>query len=507
MIRKKWHLICLLLLFCIGAFFAFSNHELRYVLEDETIREAVIGIEGARQLQAPLVGGFSSAGPFTWGPWFYYQVILISLILPTIYAPWIFMGIAYLLSILVLYKIGEILEGKEFGIILSTLGTFSPSFIIGALHLTFPNLVGLYSLVSIFLFIKVVKKNVSYWWSFLLGVILGIGINIHYQTASLLILLLLILIYKRKKILYFISSVAGVSLVFIPLLLFDLTNHWFNLKNITYFFFHGKDAIYVANRWLFYVRDFWPAYWGDVIGVSELVAFGMMIATALVLAYGFFKKKISMPLLLIAIAFFIDFVVLRYYWGERFFAYFSFMKPFVLIFTGYLFIFIYKNIKYGKPLSIIFLVLLIVLVIPKSMDRLKVLDFNRVIQGRVSVLESEYPNQKFNLYICKELYEGNDQRVPKSLLFNLEKNKKISPDGIKIGLEKERCLLQKAKKKKLNSEENKMLSSDDYPQINHSDMYNLSNSSEDQLAKLGWETITFRSIYDSTTRWWFREQP
>ena len=103
-------------------------------------REAIIGIEGARQKQAPLVGGFSSAGPFTWGPWFYYQMILFTVIFPTFYSPWIYMGIAYLLTILILFKIGVELKDKNLGLILALLGTFSPDLIIGVMHLTFPNL-------------------------------------------------------------------------------------------------------------------------------------------------------------------------------------------------------------------------------------------------------------------------------------------------------------------------------------------------------------------------------
>ena len=233
-LKLRPHLAFLGLLLVFGFVFAFYNFENRYFLEDETIREAIIAIEGARQKQAPLIGGFSSAAPFTWGPWFYYQIIAFTFIFPSFYSPWIFLGLSYLGSILVLYKIGDYLESREFGLILATLGTFSPALIIGATHLTFPNLVTFFSLASVLLFIKIIKKDISYWWAFLFGIILGIGINIHYQTASLLILPILMLIYKRKKIFYFLSFLIGIFLTFIPTLLFELTNHWFNTKNILY---------------------------------------------------------------------------------------------------------------------------------------------------------------------------------------------------------------------------------------------------------------------------------
>src|SRR3989344_9377297 len=106
-IRKNWHLIVLIILICFSCLFAFYDFSLRYNLDDETIREAIVGIEGARQKQAPLVGGFSSAAPFTWGPWFYYQMILASLAIPFSYAPWLYLTLLSILAVLLLYKVGK----------------------------------------------------------------------------------------------------------------------------------------------------------------------------------------------------------------------------------------------------------------------------------------------------------------------------------------------------------------------------------------------------------------
>ena len=506
-ITKKPHLFILGILLITGFIFAFYNFENRYVLEDETVREAIIAIEGARQKQVPLVGAFSSAAPFTWGPWFYYQIIAFSLIFPSFYSPWIYLGLAYLGSILLLYKIGVYLENKDFGIILAALGTFSPALIIGATHLTFPNLITFFALLSVLLFIKIIKKDVSYWWAFLFGIILGIGINVHYQAASLLILPLIMPFYKRKKIFYFLSFLAGSFLTFIPLIIFDLTNHWFNTKNILYFYLYGKDLIYVPNRWLFYVRDFWPAYWGDVIGVSNVVAFTFMALTSFILLYQLYKKRLSIPLLLIAIAFFIDFVVMRYYWGERFFGYFNFLRPFIFIFSGYIFYFSYKEFKKLKVVWFFAFFALMLIIAPKSIDRLKGSAFNEDIYKRVSSLEKIHPDKKFTLYICEDLYKGNDQRIPKSILYILEKDGKTNDDAFKIGVEKEACV-KKATKNKVITKEGQIIANErNFPQIGNLDIYDFSKADEEFLKKAGWRKITFRTYYDETTRWWFNEQP
>jgi hypothetical protein len=253
LLRKKIDifLILLLLIVAVSIFFRFYNFPFRYGLGDETIREAVIGIEGARERQAPLAGGFSSAGPFVWGPWFYYQMILVSFVFPFHYSTWIYLGITSVFCVLLLYRIGLQLENKILGLILAFLGCLSPALIISSTHLTFPNLTNIFALLVFSLFIQLIKRNISYWWSFLFGIILGISINIHFQMAGLLIFLLL-LICLRKKILYFFYALCGVVFTFIPLLLFDLTNHWHNLRSIIFYYIHGHETIYVPNRWLFY---------------------------------------------------------------------------------------------------------------------------------------------------------------------------------------------------------------------------------------------------------------
>src|SRR3989304_4138568 len=302
--KKNYHALFLIILLAIGCIFAFYKFPYRYNLDDEVIRDVVVGIYGAKELQFPMIGSFSSTGPYTFGPWYFYQLIAFSFITKSFYAPWIYLGVAYLASILALFKIGQLIENRDFGLILAALGTFSPALIIGSTHLTNPNLITVFALLSVLLFIKIIKKDVSYWWSFLFGLVLGIGVNVHYQTASLLILPILMLIYKRKKVIYFLSFLVGIFLTFIPTLLFELTNHWFNTKNILYFYLYGKDLIYVPNRWLFYVRDFWPSLWADVIGTPKYFGFIFMALVALTLLYQFYKKRLSAPLLLLAIAFF-----------------------------------------------------------------------------------------------------------------------------------------------------------------------------------------------------------
>lgn len=504
--KIKPHLLILGILLAIGFFFAFYKFPYRYNLDDEIIRDVVVGIQGAREMQLPLIGAFSSTGPYTFGPWYFYQLILSNLVLHSFYSPWIYLGLAYVLCIPILFWIGKELENNIYGLILATLGAFSPALIIGATHLTNPNLVTVFALLSVGLFIKVVKKNLSYWWTFVFGIVLGIAINIHYQSLSLLILPILMVINKKKKIFYSLSFLVGLIITFFPLLIFDLNNHWFNLKNFTYYLFYGKNAIYVPNRWLFYVRDFWPSYWGDVIGVRSIIAFIMMSASGLLIAYQLIKRKLSVPLLLISVAFFVDFIAMRYYWGERFFGYFVFLRPFVLIFTGYIFYFIYKNVKFGKQIALLLLLALILLIFPKSINRLTIDPFTVDIYKQAKLLESKYPNKNFTIYVCTKSYRGNDARLPMSLLFVLKKDGRISEDGMRVGVERTRCRRKDQSTKSFAI--NKLMGTNNhFEEISQTSFADFSEANPKALSGAGWNPMTFRTIFDSTTRWWFKEQP
>src|SRR4051812_568802 len=100
---KKLHLYLLLAILIVGFFLRFYNTPARFTMGEDSTRDAMVAISGAQHLQFPLTGPFSSLGPFTFGPWYYYFLILFSL-LPIAYAPWFFLGITSFLFIIVMYK-------------------------------------------------------------------------------------------------------------------------------------------------------------------------------------------------------------------------------------------------------------------------------------------------------------------------------------------------------------------------------------------------------------------
>lgn len=482
---QKLQFYILLGILILGAFLRFYNYPFRYSLGEETVRDAVIGIEGARQLQFPLTGSFSSLGPFTFGPWYAYQLIVFYLLVPFVYSPWIYLSIISVVYIFIMYRIGRILGGENFGLILSFLAAISPAQIISATHLTSHNNTNLFAAASIWIFLIIISKNKSKWWHLLMGFIIGVGMNLHFQMGGLLILPLTLLITKRNY-LNFIFSGFGVICSFIPMLVFEANNHWFTTKNIFAYLTYGKNLTAVSNRWLFYLRDFWPAFWSDALGVPVWFGMIIMILSLVFIVRFFYKNKLSKSFIFLIIAFLLNFILLRYYWGPKFFGYLNFLRPFVFIFTTFAIV----NFKYKKLyLGLLLIVFIIFFSYPRTLSELAPDYFTTTIYKKVNDLERKYPTKKFALYTCAKKYSSSYNASTFSTLFLLELRHKFDEKGFPIGIEED-CKLPKGVDGK-----------------NATSLVDFSNASKSAILNAGWTSLSFAQMYDSYARWWFRLQP
>lgn len=484
--KQKLQFYIFLGILLVGVFLRFYNYPYRYSLGEETIRDAVIGIEGARELQFPLTGSFSSLGPFTFGPWYAYQLIIFYLLFPFVYSPWIYLSIISVLYIFVMYKIGKILGGDIFALVLAFLAAISPTQVISATHLTSHNNTNLFAVLSIWIFLIILTRDKSKWWSLLLGFVLGVGMNLHFQMSGLLVLPLILFVGKRKFF-NFIFSGFGVICSFIPMLIFEMNNHWFTTKNIFHYLSYGKNINAVPNRWLFYIRDFWPSFWSDALGVPVWFGAIIIILFLIYTTLFFYKKRLSKNFVFLIIAFLLNFIFLRYYWGPKFFGYLNFLRPFVFIFTTFTII----NLRYKKfYLGLILIAAIIFFSYPRTLSELAPDHFTTTIYKRVNNLEQKYPAKKFSLYTCAKQYSATYNASTFSTLFLLELRHKFDEKGLSIGVQED-CELPKGADGK-----NKIASLVDF-----------SKASRPAILKAGWEPLSFAQMYNSYARWWFRIQP
>ena len=133
--------------------FKFWNFPSRYGIGYDGSRDAIVSYEAKSQLQLPLTGSFSSIGPITFGPWYYWYITTANFLIPSIWAPWISISLASLGMIFLMYLIGKKLVSVKFGLILASLAAISPAQIVASVNLQQHALVGFFTSLSIYLFL------------------------------------------------------------------------------------------------------------------------------------------------------------------------------------------------------------------------------------------------------------------------------------------------------------------------------------------------------------------
>ncbi len=432
--KKYFYQFLLFIILFIAVFFRFYNTPSRYGFDFDPTRDILVSIYGAQHLQFPLTGPESGVGPFTFGPWYYYQLIIAEMLLPFDYAPWIYIGITSVITVFVIYKVGELLEGKRLGLIIALLTALSPAELGPITGLSNPNLIPIHAALSIYLFLLLIKKQPSVWLIFLWGIVMGIGINDHYQMLGLLVLPCIGFLYKRVSITKIVAFLVGMFLTFIPLLIVNFSTNFSTIRGIILYFTHVKNVLYVPNRWLTYLVDFWPGFFSYVIGIPKSFAYILMGFCGIIFADLFKKKKIQSIYVLLFVAFLLNFIVLRYYSGQRENYYLIYLHPFITIFFGWILWNSFQN-TYARYIGVIFSIGVLFFVFKEDTRRLQSEKFYLQLQDQTNFLINHFPGKSFQIYHCGTKEKNKSQAIA----FFLYTKHKLDDNGLKIGFKSADC--------------------------------------------------------------------
>lgn len=437
LVVNNYYLLVLFFILLVGFFFRFYNIPLRYGFDYDATRDALIALQGAQAFQFPFTGADSSVGPFHFGPWYYYFIILFRMFIPWDYAPWLYISILSFLTIPIMYKIGEEVGNKNLGLILAGLFAIAPSQIGPAVGLSNPHVIPFYAALSILLFIRLVKHSLSGWWALAFGVSLGLGINHHYQMVLLLFLpVFLFFLKKEKRILYFFACTSGIILTFLPMLIFDFFHGWPTVTGVFYYIFHMRNIRYVPNNWTLYIGSFWLPFWSYTIGVASYLGGLFLVLSMGASAFLLQKKKLHKEYIGVFVTFLICFILLRYYSGERVYYQVLFLQPFIIIISGVFIWALIETKNYIKILGFLLLGVIVYYAIPDDIQRLRPIESHVVFAKEVEVLIKQFPNNTFTLYECG-VQERNRLQAIALLLHDMGK---FSDSGTKIGLVTTDCV-------------------------------------------------------------------
>lgn len=461
-------------------FYKFST---RYGLWSDQARDALVGRVSLANKTLPLIGSFSSAGPFTFGPFWYWQSAAAAFIFRSHMGYWIVTGIFSVLMTMVLLWIGKKLGGRYMSLVLGIIAAISFTQVQSSLGSTQHSMVSIFS--TFFLAMIIVYLNrpsaFSLFWT---GFFLSTAVNYHYQAFYLIPTFIALLLVKRPKFKTLLAGVLGGVLPLLPLLIFDLGHQFWNFSKMLDYYRFGQYRIYVPNRWLTYAGLFWPDFWAKTAGGYRIIAYGLMLGIGAFFSIRLWQKKLKTPLVVYGWGFLAAIVWFRYFRGERFDGYVAYAQPLVLIFTAWLLSQIYRR---AKSLGII----LTVVVIAGSLSTIyRDSGFTNSYTSLFYLktqLSANYPQQAFTLYDKAFITTGCS--IPLSLI--LDDDQLAAEDGLKIGV----C--------------NKNACPPDYPAIASSQVGEfdcqlvlLKNPESITFKNQQWILVSPQAVNKMTVEWW-----
>ncbi len=199
-----------------------------------------------------LLGPTASVGGFFLGPiYYYFMTPFLWLFNYNPVGPAVMVALFGVATVWFVYKIASEFFNKKVGLISSFLYAISPVVIAYSRSSWNPNIVPFFSLLSLYTVYKGLK-NKSKKWLFISGILLGIGLQLHYIIVFLIaVVFIYVLISKlflkdtRKLLLIikdYIFIIAGLIIGWIPFLAFEVRHGFQNIQSILNFVLKSGDT-------------------------------------------------------------------------------------------------------------------------------------------------------------------------------------------------------------------------------------------------------------------------
>lgn len=352
--NKWWWLI----IFLFALVLRFGNYDNRWALNQDEGRDASIALYANRNGVWPQVGSPSSAGPFNFGPWYFWLIMFWERVLPITMGPWIGFTLLSVVSVICFAKVGQLVAGKEGMIITGLVATVSAGQVNGAPDMLNTVIVGFSSALAFLGMAQFMKKN-NLWWGLLVGVAVGWSINVHFQSLGLLSLPLVMVLINKFSIIkririVFISGI-GLLLTFLPVIFFDIERRGVWIRSVIEYYTVGVKRYYVPLRWLTELKDFWPQLFGSVtVGMANLGYIWVILGAVVVFLLWKKKEKIDNFWWAIGLSMLIQVILMRMYQGPRSGGYLYAFHGLIILISSWILINVYKfNKKIGIGLMVL----------------------------------------------------------------------------------------------------------------------------------------------------------
>jgi len=413
-------------------FWRFFNYTNRWTLSQDQARDGIIGLYILSHQTLPLLGPPSSAGFFSFGPLYYWLIGLFTLVFTPIhyFGPWIGFTILSIISVLIFYYFGKNLLGNKFGFILGLIAAFVSQDVFNAPDMLNPMLIGFAVSVAFFSLQKIVDQG-KILFSVILGLSVGLAINLHFQSLGLLPLLLLTLVFNKFTFKIRIKVLAGILigtlLVFIPLIYFDILHQGAWITSVANYFISGQNKFNIQTNWITDLVSFWPKLWGEVM-VNQPKSGYLFVSILLISLFLSLKNKIKQPysVTIIFWTFLLQIIMLHFYKGPRMSVYLIVYHPFFIFFTTWS---VWMISKYHKILG---LVIFLLILATAAYSNWQIVHQDSQAPLMLSIkqnLEKSTGSNSFRI-----LSSDSSFNISLPLYYLLQKENKVSEKGKKIGV-------------------------------------------------------------------------
>lgn len=401
MLKDKKFLILTVLVLLLAGLIRLRGFTTHFLLASDTARDLLVAAGAIELGKIPLVGSFSSAGPFVFGPnWYWFLMAIESFTQKNFIAPWIIMFIISLIFIWVLIQVGKVVGGKKLGLLTGLIAAIFPGIVGYSTYLTQHGLVEIFSALSLLGFVLLLKTK-KLIFSILLAFSIGAAISLHYQALNLLVYFPVVVIacfLSTKSIPLCLKLVlvlcVSVALPLLPLMLWDAGRNFQNLQSIIFFFQEGQYRFPLTMSWRIYLSSFWPNFLSNFSGTQWAIGLLLFLGIFAAGPIELLKRKRNSQFILCFLVFLIQFVAFRYYRGQAFDGYLVYLHGIMVLMLSWL---AFSLVKLNKLFGLALLIVLVIAI--ASSVRLMSWDNNYDQMTRlVSALKSKYPDEKFSLY-------------------------------------------------------------------------------------------------------------
>ena len=337
--KKSWLLLLAILI--VAAFLRLYRIEDYMTFLGDEGRDALVVKRMVVDHEFTLLGPITSVGLMHLGPLYYYLMI------PFLWAwglnpvgPAIMVALFSLATIVLLWKLTEEYFGLRAAAVSSLLYALSPLVIIHSHSSWNPNILPFWSLLIIHGLMQVIIHK-RFFWALIIGLSLGIVIQLHYVALVFGPVVFAALLVSRVQLpkKYWGLLVAGGLLTFSPFIIFELRHALINTHTIIDFITRTGTAksFTIMN----FFRQFWDLtvrlYWRLLVITSAELAMLVLIVVFGVCAFLWRTAKSSVQsqaYMILGIWFIVGIGFLSLYTGNIYDYYLMFIFPFPFLLTG-----------------------------------------------------------------------------------------------------------------------------------------------------------------------------